>query len=305
MQKYNKRDYWLKFNEIVASFILYKWSKIKINFFLEGQISCLYLHLKERKIMIEDIINIAKEAGSIVREGFGKQLKIEYKTNETNLVTDIDKASEKLITDFIKKKYPTHKILAEESGESGSSSEYLWVIDPLDGTTNFAHKLPIFSVSIGLQKNGETIAGVVYDVMRDIVYSSELNSGSFANGEKLMVNQNDLIGHSVLVTGFPYNVAENPDNVIQKFAAVIKASRAVRRLGSAAIDFCYVASGVFDGFWEVSLFPWDMCAGKLIVEEAGGLVTNFSGNKINIYSKQILASNGKIHKSLMEILNSN
>lgn len=255
--------------------------------------------------MIEEVIKIAKEAGAVVKEGFGTNFNIEYKTNESNLVTAIDKASEKLITEFIKKSYPSHGILAEEGGEIKNTSEYVWVVDPLDGTTNFAHGLPIFSVSIGVQKNGKTIAGVVYDVMNDIVYSTEFGGGSFANSKKLSVNQNDKLTHAVLVTGFPYNIAENPENALEKFSALTKASRAVRRLGSAAIDLCYVARGVFDGFWEVQLHPWDMCAGKLIVEEAGGLVTDFNGKDIDIFSKKILATNGKIHNVMIEFLESN
>ena len=255
--------------------------------------------------MIEDIISIAKEAGEIIRNGFGTDFNIEYKTNESNLVTEIDKASEKLITEFIKKKYPTHGILAEEGGETRNTSEYVWVVDPLDGTTNFAHGLPIFSVSIGVQKDNKTIAGTVYDVMNNIVYSSELGSGAFANDRKLSVSKNGNLSHAVLVTGFPYNISENPETALEKFAALIKASRAVRRLGSAAIDLCYVARGVFDGFWEVQLNPWDMCAGKLIVEEAGGVVTDFAGNEINIFTKKILASNNLVHKEIMKILNEN
>ena len=252
--------------------------------------------------MINKVIQISKEAGEIVREGFGKNFSIEYKTNASNLVTEIDKKSEALIIDFINKEFPGHSVLAEESGEHGTSSEYLWVIDPLDGTTNFAHGLPIFAVSVGVQKNGETICGVVYDVMRDEIYSAEKGSGSFRNGMKLKVSSNDNLRKSVLVTGFPYDIAENPDHAIERFIASLKAARAVRRLGSAAIDFCYVASGVFDGFWEVHLHPWDICAGKLIVEEAGGLVTNFYDEKINIYSKQILATNNLVHNPMIQLL---
>lgn len=252
--------------------------------------------------MIEDIISISKEAGEIVREGFKKNLKVEFKSNESDLVTDIDKASEKHITDFIKKKYPSHGILAEESGQIKNSSEYTWVIDPLDGTVNFAHGFPIFSISIGLQKEGKTIAGVVYDVPMDVLYSAESGGGAYANNEKIKVSDNSNIAHSIIVTGFPYNIRENPYNALEKFAALTKASRGMRRLGSAAIDFCYVAKGVFDGFWEVYLNPWDICAGKFIVEEAGGKVTDFESKEINIYSKQILASNGMIHNDMVEIL---
>jgi myo-inositol-1(or 4)-monophosphatase len=255
--------------------------------------------------MIEDIIKISKEAGSIIRNGFGTNLNIEFKTNETNLVTQIDKASEKLIKEVISEKYPTHGILAEESGETKNSSDYVWVVDPLDGTTNFAHSLPIFSVSIGVQKSGKTVAGVVYDVMQDIVYCAEQGSGAFANDKKISVSKNDNIGHSVLVTGFPYNLAENNESIFQKFEAFTRASRGMRRLGSAAIDFCYVAKGVFDGFWEVYLHPWDVCAGKFILEEAGGLVTGFEGEDIDIYSKKILATNGLIHNTMVDIMRKN
>jgi len=254
--------------------------------------------------MIEDIIQISKEAGELIRNAFGKNHSIEFKTNELNLVTETDKASEKLITDFIKKKYPSHGILAEEGSDRNKSAEYLWVVDPLDGTTNFAHGLPIFAVSIGVQKNGETIAGVVYDVMRDVIFSAENNSGSFENGKRINVSKNEILGHSMLVTGFPYDIRENPDKAFERFIAFLKHARAIRRLGSAAIDFCYVARGVFDGFWEVSLHPWDICAGKLIVEEAGGLITDFDGNKIDIYSKRILATNYLVHPRMIEVLRS-
>lgn len=255
--------------------------------------------------MIEDLIEVATEAGDIVRQHFGKNHEIEFKTNASNLVTEADKKSENYITDYVKKKFPAHGILTEESGELKKGSEYYWVIDPLDGTTNFAHGLPIFSVSIGLQKNGETIAGVVYDVMQNIVYSAEFGSGALANSAKINVSDTSLLSHSVLVTGFPYNISENPEKAFEKFTALTKSSRGMRRLGSAAIDFCYLAQGVFDGFWEVFLHPWDICAGKLIAEEAGGLVTDFNGNKIDIFSKRILATNGKIHTQIIEIMNTN
>jgi myo-inositol-1(or 4)-monophosphatase len=255
---------------------------------------------KEMKNMIKDILEISAIAGEIIREGFGKNFQIEYKTNEKNLVTEIDKKSEKAIMNFISEKYPSHNILSEESGEHKNNSEYLWVIDPLDGTTNFAHGLPIFSVSIGVIKKNEIVAGVVYDVMQNIFYSAEKGSGSYANDLKIKVSNNNNLDLSVLVTGFPYNVADNPDKAFERFEKLTKKARAVRRLGSAAIDFCYVARGVFDGFWEVSLHPWDMCAGKLIVEQAGGLVTDFNGKPIDIFSPQILASNKKVHQQLID-----
>ena len=255
--------------------------------------------------MINDVIEISKEAGEIIKEGFGKNFLVETKGSLTNLVTAIDKKSEKTIIDFVSKKYPTHTIIAEESGEQNRSSEYTWIIDPLDGTTNFAHGLPIFSVSIGVQKNNELICGVVYDVMRDALYSCEKGGGAFCNGRRLSVSTNDDLRKSVLVTGFPYNISENPDHALEHFTSFIKGSRAVRRLGSAAIDLCYVAEGVFDGFWEVSLNSWDMAAGVLIVNEAGGVVTDFVGNAINIFEKKLLASNGRVHNRMLEIIKQN
>ncbi len=252
--------------------------------------------------MINKIIEISKEAGSIIQEGFGTHFEIEYKGSVSNLVTEIDKKSEKLILDFIAKEFPHHSVLSEESGRRTRNSEYVWVVDPLDGTTNFAHGLPIFSVSIALQKNGETCCGAIYDVMRDVIYTAEVNSGAFMNGKKLNVNSIDKLEESLLVTGFPYDIENNPFNAVQKFEAFLLRSRAVRRLGSAAIDFCYVASGVFSGFWEVRLSPWDFAAGDLIVREAGGIVTDLEGKNLSINSTQILATNGILHQKMLEIL---
>ncbi|NWF90276.1 MAG: inositol monophosphatase [Ignavibacteriaceae bacterium] len=255
--------------------------------------------------MIEDIINIAKEAGQLIRSRFNTNFSLEFKSNESDLVTEVDKASEKIIVDFIKKKHPAHGLITEEGGTTLSKSEYNWVIDPLDGTVNFAHGFPMFAISIGVQKNNETIAGVVHDIMQDIIYSAEIGNGSYENDRRIKVNSNTNLRHALLVTGFPYDVRENPDNALGKFAALTKSARGIRRLGSAAIDFCFVAKGVFDGFWEVHLKPWDMCAGKLIVEEAGGLVTDFDGSKINIFSKRILATNGKVHNAMIDVLMQN
>lgn len=249
--------------------------------------------------MLDKVIEVSKIAGEIIREGYRTGFGVEFKTNSSNLVTEIDKKSEAAIIDYIRKNFDGHSILAEESGSEKHNSEYLWVIDPIDGTTNFAHGLPIFSVSIGVQKNGETVAGVVYDVMRDVVYATEKGGGAFANERKLNVSVNNVLAHSLLVTGFPYHVNENPNFVMERFVHMLTKARAVRRLGSAAIDFAYVAEGIFDGFWEVSLHPWDLCAGKLLVEEAGGRVSNFSGKEITIYSEEILASNGKVHDAII------
>lgn len=253
--------------------------------------------------MLNKLVEITKTAGEILKSGFDEDFLIEQKGSKSNLVTEIDKKSEVEIKNFISKNFPTHNILAEESGYSKGSSEYTWVIDPLDGTTNFAHGLPIFSVSIGLTKGDEIIAGAVFDVMNNALFIAEKNAGAELNGKKIFVSENNDLEQSVLATGFPYNIKENPNSAIEKFNQFILRARAVRRLGCASIDFCYVGLGVFDGYWEVHLHPWDICAGKLIVEEAGGRVTNFANQEIDIFSKQILATNGKVHSEMLSILN--
>jgi myo-inositol-1(or 4)-monophosphatase len=253
--------------------------------------------------MINKIIQIAREAGEIIKAGFGKSLNLEYKTSILDFVTNIDKASEQRIIDFVKKEYPKHNILAEESGAENFDSEFTWVIDPLDGTMNFAHGLPIFSVSIAVLKQNEIIAGAIYDVMNNIMFSTEKGSGAFQNGNKINVSKNADLDKSLLVTGFPYNIRENPDNAIEKFNRFLLNSRGIRRLGSAALDLCYVANGTFDGFWEVNLHPWDMAAGMLLVKEAGGKNSDFHNNENSIFSKQLLSTNGKVHSKMMEILN--
>jgi len=252
--------------------------------------------------MLNKAIEIAMKAGHVIRDGFGKNILIEFKTDEANLVTSIDKAAEKLIKEFIYRNYPSHSIIAEESGHEKKSSDYTWVIDPLDGTTNFAHGLPIFSVSIGLLKKNEIILGVIYDVMRDIMYTSEKGGGAYANDKKIVVNNNSKLNQSVLVTGFAYNRNDEYREAVKLFGSFLSKTRAVRRLGSAAIDFCYVASGVFDGFWEINLNPWDVCAGMLIVKEAGGVVTNFKNEEINVNSNQFLATNSKVHNEMIKVM---
>lgn len=252
---------------------------------------------------IGNIEFIAKSAGSYIRDNFKGKFAVEQKGSEINLVTEVDKNAEKMIIDFIKKEYPTHGIIAEESGKENLNAEYKWLIDPLDGTTNFAHGLPIFSVSIGLMKGDEIIAGCVYDVMRDAIYLAESGGGSYCNGKKITVSKESDLKKALLVTGFPYDIANNPDKVLERFTHIIKKSRGVRRLGSAAIDFCYVAEGAFDGYWEVFLNPWDMCAGILIVREAGGKVTNFEGKDMSPFERKMIASNGYLHNELLKAIN--
>jgi myo-inositol-1(or 4)-monophosphatase len=253
--------------------------------------------------MLTIAIEAAKEAGKYLKYSVGKVRSIEMKQGEErNLVSEIDKGSEAKIIGIIKRHYPNHAILAEESGASTASSDYKWVIDPLDGTTNFLHGLPVFCVTIGVEYKGEIIAGVVYDPNLDELFTAERGSGAYCNGKRMKVSQASELINSLLVTGFPYDIAKNPDNAVGHFVNFLMEGQAVRRLGSAALDLSYVAAGRFDGFWEVNLNPWDMAAGVLFVHEAGGKVTDFSGAPSSIYNKQVLASNSIIHDAMLQVL---
>ncbi len=253
--------------------------------------------------MLTTAIEAAKEAGKFLKYSVGRVKNIEMKQGEErNLVSEIDKGSEAKIIGIIKRKYPNHAILAEESGASESSSDYKWVIDPLDGTTNFLHGLPIFCVTIGVEYKGEIVAGVVYDPNLDELFTAEKGSGAFLNGRRLKVSSASSLINSLLVTGFPYDIAQNPDNAIGHFVNFLVEGQGLRRLGSAALDLSYVAAGRFDGFWEVNLNPWDMAAGVLFVREAGGKVTDFVGGESTIYKKQVLATNGIIHDAMLNVL---
>ena len=253
--------------------------------------------------MLNIAIEAAKEAGKFLKYSVGKVRNVETKKGEErNLVSEIDRGSEAKIISIIKRHYPHHAILAEESGASDSSAEYKWIIDPLDGTTNFLHGVPVFSVTIGIERKGELIGGVIYDPNRDELFTVEKGAGAFLNGRRLKVSQSTELINSLLVTGFPYDIAANPDHAVERFTAFLVAARGLRRFGSAALDLCYVAAGRFDGFWEVSLNPWDMAAGVLLVNEAGGRTTNFAGDPLNIYQKNVLASNGLIHNAMLDIL---
>lgn len=247
-------------------------------------------------------VEIAKEAGTFLKENVGKIKTIERKSSEINLVTDIDKRSEAMIIAKIKSTFPGHDIIAEESGKDVGSSEYRWIIDPLDGTTNFTHGLPMFCVSIGVEFKGEIVAGAIYDPMHDELFSAEKGNGAFLNGKKIQVTAEERMIRSLIITGFPYNIAENPMHAIDHFDHFLVRTQAVRRLGSAAIDLAYVACGRAEGFWEVQLHPWDMAAGMLLVQEAGGTVTNFRGRPTSIYTSDIVASNGKVHNEMLKIL---
>ncbi|MCL4509864.1 MAG: inositol monophosphatase [Bacteroidetes bacterium] len=255
--------------------------------------------------MIDRIIEIAKQAGKFLKENEGKIIEINEKGSFTNLVTNVDRGSEVMIKEFIAKNFPEHGILAEESGASLPLSEYKWIIDPLDGTTNFTHAFPVYCVSIGVERKGEVVAGAVYDPNFDELFSAEKGSGSFLNGRRLKVTLSNTLERSMLATGFPYDIKHNPFNCIQHFEAFLTRAQAVRRLGSAALDICYVAAGRLDGFWEVNLHPWDTAAAALIANEAGAKVTGFHGEKYSIYQRDIVLSNGLIHDEMIEVLRQN
>ena len=255
--------------------------------------------------MLDKMIEIAKRAGKFLKDNEGKISEIKEKGSFTNLVTNVDKGSEALIKEFVMENFPTHGILAEESGASTPASEYKWIIDPLDGTTNYTHCYPVYCVSIGVEHKGEIVAGVVYDPNFDELFSAEKGSGAFMNGKKLNVTSTGTLDHSLLATGFPYDIKRNPFNCVQHFNEFLMTAQAIRRLGSAALDICYVASGRMDGFWEVNLHPWDTAAAVLITTEAGGKVTDFTGRIYSIYQKNILLSNGLIHEQMIEVLKRN
>lgn len=258
---------------------------------------------REETCMIQLAIEAALEAGKYLKQSIGNIKTVETKLGqETNLVTEIDKKSEELIIGRIRKKYPDHDILAEESGSHIQKSEYRWIIDPLDGTLNFTHGVPLYSVSIAVEHRGEIVAGVVYEPNLGDLFTAEKGKGAFLNQRPIRVSKVDRLIESMLVTGFPYTIRDNPDNAVQHFVNMLMKAQGIRRLGSAAVDLSYVACGRFEGFWEVSLSPWDMAAGVLLVQEAGGRFTDFRGSASSVYGKQVLATNGLVHDLLVEIL---
>lgn len=253
----------------------------------------------------ECAIDAALLGGKILKEGFGTSFKITSKEGKNNLVTEYDNKSERAIIDLIKSRFPNHNFWAEESGKSGEqSAEITWVIDPLDGTVNFAHNVPIFSVSIAAIKGKDILCGVVYHPMLDELFVAVKGQGATLNGKKITPSTTDNLSTSFLVTGFPYNVHENPGHCIDHFVYIVQSGIPIRRLGSAALDLCYVACGRFDGFWEINLHPWDVAAGVLIVREAGGHVTQYDGAEYFITNDNMLSSNGIIHDELIQTLQS-
>jgi myo-inositol-1(or 4)-monophosphatase len=255
--------------------------------------------------MLTVAIEAAREAGRFLKYSVGKVRTVEVKQGEPrNLVSEIDRGSEERIISIIRRHYPAHAILAEEGGGSGTKSDTTWIIDPLDGTTNFLHGVPIFAVTIGIERHGEIVAGVTYNPNTDELYTAEKGSGAYVNGKRLRVSESSELVNSLLVTGFPYDLATHPGKTVEHFIRLLMEAQGVRRLGSAALDLAYVAGGKLDGFWEGSLNPWDMAAGALLVEEAGGRVSGYDGTKLDLYNKTIVASNGKIHDAMIALLGS-
>ncbi len=244
----------------------------------------------------------ALQAGALLKHGFGTAFEISSKEGHHNLVTTYDNLAEKTIAETIGKRFPAHGFLGEESGHQKHGS-ILWIVDPLDGTVNFAHNVPVFSVSIAVAMDGKVVAGVIYQPMTDELFWAEKGKGAFLNGKLIKVSSQAKLDQAFLATGFPYNVSEDPLSCIETFEKLTRKGIPIRRLGSAAVDLSYVAAGRFDGYWEVILQPWDLAAGLLIVEEAGGKVTRYDGSPCNPLEKgPVLAANKHLHSQLLEVI---
>jgi myo-inositol-1(or 4)-monophosphatase len=245
---------------------------------------------------------LALQAGGLLKEELGRSRTIEYK-GEINLVTDADRMAEKMLLDGIKEAFPDHAVLAEESGaHSAKDATHLWIIDPLDGTTNYAHRYPFFCVSLALEIEGALTLAVVHDPMLDETFTAVDGGGASLNGRKIAVSAETDLSNSFLSTGFPYDLRETEEDNLSQFLRFMKRTLAIRRDGSAVLDLCYVACGRFDGFWEMKLSPWDVAAGALMVKEAGGKLTSFRGGELDIYSGEVVASNALIHEQMIDVL---
>lgn len=246
------------------------------------------------------LLKALEDAGRILKTGLDKPKAIEKKA-AVNLVTATDKAAEKLILRTILSAFPDHAILSEESPPTGRSASR-WVIDPLDGTSNFAHSYPVACVSIGFEHEGQVLMGGVYDPFRDELFFAEKGKGATRNGKRIHVSKNKKLNDCLIATGFPYDRRQKMDTYLPIFRSFLMKVQDLRRAGAAAIDLCYVACGRFDGYWEINLQPWDKAAGMLMVKEAGGMVTDFSNSPLTLTGNQNLASNGIIHKEMLSVL---
>ena len=249
------------------------------------------------------LINAVKAGASELTRFFNKSFTVSNKQGINNLVTEADHASEKAILELIKKEFPDHYILSEEAGEIIQDSNYKWIIDPIDGTVNFAHGIPICCVSIAIEHRGEIILASVFNPNLNELFFAEKGEGAMLNEKTIKVSEKINVINACLVTGFPYTYLDMPNGPLQVFERFIRKGVPVRRLGSAAIDLCWVAAGRFDGFYEHKLEAWDSAAGYLIVEEAGGRVTDFTGNKFSPYQPHVLATNGNIHDEMLKWIN--
>jgi len=250
---------------------------------------------------LDSAVTAAMAAGSYQRHRFASLLEIDLK-GDKNLVTEVDREAERLIVEHLLACFPGHTIIAEEGEYPAGDSPFRWIIDPLDGTTNYAHGFPWFCVSIGLEAEGELAAGVIYNPLSDELFTAVRGGGAFMNGRRLQVSTRSPLKNTLLGTGFPYDCATDPANNFTNFIAFQKAARGIRRAGAAALDLAYVAAGRLDGFWELKLKPWDVAAGVLLVREAGGTVTTFDGSAYDVFNDRILASNGLIHDDMVALL---
>jgi myo-inositol-1(or 4)-monophosphatase len=254
--------------------------------------------------MLKQTLMEATRAGAAeITRFFNKDFTVSNKEGVNNLVTEADHAAEKAIMAVIKNHFPEHQILAEETGEIIQDSNYKWIIDPIDGTVNFAHGIPLNCVSIGIEKDNNIVLAAVYNPHMNEFFFAEKGQGAFLNDKPIRVSAQTATINACLVTGFPYTYINMPNGPLEIFDRFIRKGVPVRRLGSAAIDLCWVAAGRFDGFYEHKLEPWDSAAGYLIVEEAGGKVTDFDGNLFSVYQHRILATNGKIHEEMLRVIN--
>jgi len=245
-------------------------------------------------------VELAKKSGLLLKEKFSKAHTIHYK-GDINIVTEADRMSENLIMEAISRRFPDHGILSEESPAVTGAGKMRWIVDPLDGTTNYAHGYPVFCVSIALEIEDKIFLGVIYDPMRDDMFVAVRGEGAFLNDKKITVSPVKDLSRSLLATGFPYDIRESKENNLDYFNAMAVKVQAIRRAGAAALDLAYLAAGRFDGFWELKLKPWDTAAASLMVEEAGGVVSDIAGKKWNLYSPNLLASNGLIHEQMLAV----
>lgn len=253
--------------------------------------------------MKQVLLDAVQAGGATLSRFFNGQFSISNKEGVNNLVTEADHAAEKAIFEVIRKHHPDHYILSEEAGAMEQDSPFKWIVDPIDGTVNFAHGLPLCCVSIGLEKDGEMIMGAVYAPILQELFVAEKGQGATLNGKPIRVSGETDVWKSCLVTGFPYTYLDMPNGPLEVFDRLIRKGVPVRRLGSAAIDLCWVAAGRFDGFYEHKLQAWDSSAGFLMVEEAGGKVTDFKGDRYSLYQPHLVATNGKIHDQLLQVIN--